>query len=73
MNIAVIGTAGRRDDQWRLSVDSFPWMMKQFSIIVDPIIENEKIMLYSGGAAWSDHVAVAYFLRERQNDKDMSN
>jgi hypothetical protein len=57
--IAIIGTAGRRDDGVRLKSDSFDRM---YDTAVATIIEWGIKAAVSGGAAWADHVAVKAYL-----------
>lgn len=60
--IAIIGTAGRKDDKKRLTAKTYADM----TVAVEKII-TENITgpthLISGGAAWADHLAVTLFLR----------
>ena len=55
--LAVVGTAGRGQDGARLTADDFNAMVDRVSRTVRPTD-----VLISGGAAWSDHVAVQLFL-----------
>lgn len=63
MRIAVIGTAGRRDDREKLS-----WALygkaynKLDAILSETGLPPEQIHLVSGGAAWMDHEAVTLYL-----------
>ena len=58
MPLAIIGTAGRKEDAARLHID----MWKNIYIQVRQIIRERKIThLISGGAAWADHLAVQLF------------
>lgn len=53
--LAIIGTAGRREDASKLTFRHW----KQMLLAAKKIIELEKVTdLISGGAAWADHVAV---------------
>lgn len=57
--LAVIGTAGRRDDGDKLTMDHWNRMVET----VHQIVAAEKITrLVSGGAAWADHAAVQVHL-----------
>ncbi len=58
MKIAIIGTAGRNEDETRLNRDMFHQMVAQ----VGKIKSLSETTLVSGGAAWADHVAVVTFL-----------
>jgi hypothetical protein len=67
--IAIIGTAGRRDDAARLSRDTFMAMVRVARAHIDELRANghfsasdEPVVAVSGGAAWADHVAVSLFL-----------
>lgn len=57
--IAIIGTAGRREDGDRLKADSFDRM---YEAAVETIGEWGTKAAVSGGAAWADHVAVKAYL-----------
>lgn len=56
--LAIIGTAGRREDAERLNQDVFDYMCGYAASIVTDLGPTR---LISGGAAWADHVAVALF------------
>ncbi len=56
--IAIIGTAGRKEDEPLLRPDSFTRMVDA----VRQLLPEGPVTLVSGGAAWADHVAVALFL-----------
>ncbi len=55
MRLAIIGTAGRKDDSKKLSAKSF---QKMCSIAREVATNIGATHLVSGGAAWADHVAV---------------
>ena len=55
MQTAVIGTAGRRDDQQKITADHFDFMCGY------ALQHLENTDCISGGAAWADHVAVVLF------------
>lgn len=59
MKLAIIGTAGRKDDAPRMSRDLYAWMYRQ---CLDYLEAHEITELVSGGAAWVDHLAVSLFL-----------
>lgn len=67
MVLGIIGTAGRKDDAFRLKKTSFDTMCRvanEFLIQFEK--NNNKIdTLVSGGAAWADHVAVNLFLNKK--------
>lgn len=57
MRVALIGTAGRRSDQARLSLALYARMLARARSYV--FAEDH---LQSGGAAWADHLAVLLYL-----------
>lgn len=60
MKLAIIGTAGRGDDQRKLTLPH--WRM--IEIVGQTVATTLKAdELISGGAAWADHVAVSLFLK----------
>jgi hypothetical protein len=74
VTIAIIGSAGRKDDYKLMSKVTFDKMISS----VENIITNEwklnlsksKIILRSGGAAFADHVAVAIYRKYKNEDED---
>lgn len=63
MKLAIIGTAGRGDDAVKLANSSYYRMMK---IIAETLVTVLDVKgLVSGGAAFSDHIAVQLFLERR--------
>jgi hypothetical protein len=70
ITLAIVGTAGRKEDAKRLTRKHFEAMCLVASGLLEQINEiNYPIThLVSGGAAWADHVAVKLFL-----DKKVSN
>jgi hypothetical protein len=58
-SIGVIGTAGRKDDESKLGVLEWEFMVKSCGKLIESTCSN---ILVSGGAAWADHVAVHMFL-----------
>lgn len=60
--IAIIGTAGRRDDAARLDADVYRAMVAVARWTVGQHRGARPVRLVSGGAAWADHVAVSLFL-----------
>lgn len=64
MNIAIIGTAGRKDDAERLNARVFQAMLVDAKERVETLAEEyrEDVALVSGGAAVADHIAVRLFL-----------
>jgi len=68
MKLAVIGTAGRKDDAARLSGTMFDKMYIKLLQVIDHIERYgpEPVdTLVSGGAAYADHLAVHHFLHSR--------
>lgn len=73
--LAIIGTAGRRDDADRLTTNHWWTMFSQAHLLAD---KEHVTRIVSGGAAWADHVAVALrgyydvklFLPESESDLD---
>lgn len=67
ITLAIVGTAGRDDDEKKLTKDSF----KAMCIVADGLIKQLKDSNYpithlvSGGSAWADHVAVKLFLEKK--------
>ncbi len=65
IKVGVIGTAGRRDDAGKLSLDKWVLMKTALRRFISAIKNNnpdKSIMLVSGGAAWADHLAVDAFI-----------
>lgn len=60
MKLAIIGTAGRREDQQKLTVAHWR-MMEIIGQTVATTLKADELI--SGGAAWADHVAVSLFLK----------
>lgn len=64
ITLAIIGTAGRKDDEKKLSLATF----KSMCLVAEELIKQLAASNYpvthavSGGAAWADHVAVRLFL-----------
>jgi hypothetical protein len=70
IRVAIIGTAGRRDDDTRLSSHGFLAMCNVTRAHIKQIRRAQPdtlIAAVSGGAAWADHIAVELFLT---NDVD---
>lgn len=64
---AIVGTAGRKDDAERLSVNHFEAMYECAFQLLKQFEESEYGVdqVVSGGAAWADHVAVRLFLEKK--------
>jgi hypothetical protein len=61
--VSVIGCAGRNQDASRMTAQLYGRMVKKCEqTILEMKLEPRDVRLVSGGAAWSDHVAVTLFL-----------
>jgi hypothetical protein len=61
--LAIIGTAGRKEDKPRLSHLHYGRMVKAITkFIAATGIDHTTVKVYSGGAAWADHIAVTMAL-----------
>lgn len=61
--ISIIGTSGRKEALKGLSPKLYHSMVRKAEEVIDSLsLSKEEILLVSGGAAWSDHVAVSLFL-----------
>ena len=78
MRIAIIGTAGRKEDGDKLNKELYEkmvkdanWHCQRVRIIADEDyssnINTTTTHLVSGGAAWADHVAVSLYLMDLVN------
>jgi hypothetical protein len=67
ITLAIIGTAGRKDDAKRLTTNHFKAMCLVASGLIEQINESNYPIttLVSGGAAWADHSAVRLFLDKK--------
>lgn len=65
INIGIIGTAGRDENIKFLTTELWLKMVETATNYIEENITDDwsKINLVSGGAAWSDHVAVQVFLK----------
>ena len=58
--LAIIGTAGRKEDSDRLGPDHYQRMTEaSIKLMTHLAIDPRELSLFSGGAAWSDHVVVS--------------
>jgi len=58
--LAIIGTAGRKEDSDRLGPDHYQRMVEaSVKLMTHLSIDPRELSLFSGGAAWSDHVVVS--------------
>lgn len=67
ITLSIIGTAGRKDDEKKLSKKHFEAMCVIAEGLIDQLAESNYPIshLVSGGAAWADHVAVRLFLNHK--------
>lgn len=62
-SLAIIGTAGRKEDKARLSYQHYDRMVQAaVKLILHVNIDHNNVKVFSGGAAWADHVAVTLAL-----------
>jgi len=66
VHVAIIGTAGRKEDARRMSKALFDRMVDHAAHQQRVVwkLPNDRVVLVSGGSAWADHVAVRLFLNE---------
>jgi hypothetical protein len=65
IQLGIIGTTGRYDnDKKRLEKKHLTWILHQVEDYIENIllIDKKNIILISGGAAWTDHVAIQLYL-----------
>lgn len=74
MKVSIIGTCGRSNKN-KLSKSIFYKMCrKAYSIIIDDFkLDTSKICLVSGGAAWSDHIALKLYKSKNSKDQKLFN
>lgn len=67
ITLSIVGTAGRKDDENKLSLEHFNAMVNVGELLLKSCEKNNyKITtLVSGGASWADHVAVKLYLNNR--------
>jgi hypothetical protein len=67
ITLAIVGTAGRKDDAKRLTTNHFKAMCLVAEGLLEQINDSNYPIthLVSGGAAWADHVAVRLFLDKK--------
>lgn len=67
ITLAIIGTSGRKDDEKKLSRESFISMCNVAEALIKTFRDNNYSIthLVSGGAAYSDHVAVKLFIENK--------
>lgn len=67
VKIGIIGTAGRKEDGSRMSKELYEKMkILTYRLITHIESDLSKIELFSGGAAWSDHLAVNMYLEHQE-------
>lgn len=66
-SVAVIGTAGRGDDEKRMTADVFAFMKERTVAAIQTQfgLQLRHVRLVSGGSSWADHIAVVIFLEGR--------
>lgn len=65
MRIAIVGTAGRKEDGRKMNATVyFKMVLHAISFIQANFGRTDEITLVSGGAAWADHIAVSLFLSD---------
>lgn len=64
VTVSIIGTAGRKEDGRKMSSDIFDYMMSTTEKIITETwkLPKSRVILVSGGSAWTDHVAVRLYL-----------
>lgn len=60
LSLAVIGTAGRKEDSAKLSFSTWTAMVQKIAVLIARLGNVDSLV--SGGAAYADHIAVALFL-----------
>ena len=66
VKVSIIGTAGRKEDANKMSRALYFKMCRYAINYLDKLgLQPEEVELISGGAAWSDHVAVSLYLNAR--------
>lgn len=68
LRIGIIGTAGRGDDNPKMTKDLYFRMLRRTELkclneLLDADLNKNDLTLVSGGAAWSDHLAVSLWKR----------
>jgi len=63
IRVAIIGTAGRKEDGPKMSKELYFKMCRKAINIIDKLqLKPKCIQLVSGGAAWADHIAISLYL-----------
>jgi len=63
ITVSIAGTAGRGPDGDKLSFDLYQQMEDIVFDLIQGIRKDREVILISGGAAWSDHLAVSLYLK----------
>jgi hypothetical protein len=73
IKVSIIGTAGRGDSKQGLTKELYAKMVRCADDLIQKILKDvpkdSEVHLVSGGAAWSDHIAVSLFLSNDPNYK----
>jgi hypothetical protein len=69
--VAIIGTAGRKEDGPKMSKALLERMVAHATDVQHNTwgLANEQVVLVSGGAAWADHVALLLYQRARSDGR----
>ena len=71
--LAIIGTAGRQSDKAALTPHHYPRMLAAaITFIEHHELDRNKLRLFSGGAAWADHLVVSLALHGVVNPKNVT-
>jgi hypothetical protein len=64
--VSIIGTAGRKLDKYKMTSKLYDKMLLEAKNIIQKTfkLDPAKVILVSGGAAWSDHIAVDLYLQK---------
>ena len=62
--VAIIGTAGRKEDARRMTEDLYYRMVLDARHKIFERYDPVEVTLVSGGAAWADHIAVSLWLSD---------
>lgn len=71
--LAIIGTAGRKEDSDRLKADHYQRMVESSIKLMTYLnIDPRNLSLISGGAAWADHIVVSLAIMGVVDYKDVT-
>jgi len=69
ITIGIIGTAGRKEDGAKMSKELYGKMYRKADAYISNLgLEPRDITLVSGGAAYSDHIAVSLYLDNKADN-----